>query len=117
MTNDQKKELNILLNEVGKMLDVTKAEYEQITSSYQAVGKFLAERPSPLSEYNPQIRPQGSFLLGTAVRPVSEDGDLDIDLVCELTRKPVSWTQYTTKNVVGMPASICTRLPSISTIC
>lgn len=101
MTNDQQKELNILLNEVGKMLDVTKTEYEQITSSYQAVGKFLAESPSPLSEYNPQIRPQGSFLLGTAVRPVSEDGDLDIDLVCELTQKPLSWTQYTTKNVVG----------------
>ena len=101
MTNDHQKELNVLLNEVGKMLDVTKTEYEQITSSYQAVGKFLAEYPSPLSEFNPQIRPQGSFLLGTAVRPVSEEGDLDIDLVCELTRKPLSWTQYTTKNVVG----------------
>ena len=101
MTTDQQKQISVLLNEIGKALDVTKTEYEQITTSYKAVGNYLAEDPSPLKSYSPQIRPQGSFLLGTAVRPVSEDADLDIDLVCELTKKPFYWTQYSTKNAVG----------------
>ena len=101
MTTDQQKQISVLLNEIGKALDVTKTEYEQITTSYKAVGNYLAEDPCPLKAYSPQIRPQGSFLLGTAVRPVSEDADLDIDLVCELTKKPFYWTQYFTKNAVG----------------
>lgn len=101
MTEDQKNQISVLLNEIGKALDVTKTEYDQITTSYKAVGTYLAEDPSPLKVYSPQIRPQGSFLLGTAVRPISEDADLDIDLVCELTRKPSNWTQYSTKNAVG----------------
>lgn len=101
MTTEQQKQISVLLNEIGKALDVTKTEYDQITTSYKAVGSYLADYPSPLSVYSPQIRPQGSFLFGTAVRPVSEDADLDIDLVCELTRKPANWTQWSTKNAVG----------------
>lgn len=101
MTEDQKNQISVLLNEIGKALDVTKTDYDQITNSYKAVGSYLADYPSPLSVYSPQIRPQGSFLFGTAVRPVSEDADLDIDLVCELTKKPSNWTQHTTKNAVG----------------
>jgi len=101
MTEEQKKQISVLLNEIGKALDVTKTEYDQITTSYKAVGSYLADYPSPLSVYSPQIRPQGSFLFGTAVRPVSEEADLDIDLVCELTKKPSYWTQYSTKKAVG----------------
>lgn len=101
MTTDQQKQISVLLNEIGKALDVTKTEYDQITTSYKAVGNYLAEDKSPLKIYAPQIRPQGSFLFGTAVRPVSEDTDLDIDLVCELTKKPPHWTQYSTKNAIG----------------
>lgn len=101
MTTDQQKQISVLLNEIGRALDVTKREYDQITTSYRAVGNYLAEDQSPLKVYSPQIRPQGSFLFGTAVRPVSEDADLDIDLVCELNKKPFYWTQYSTKNAVG----------------
>lgn len=97
MTEEQRNQISVLLNEIGKALDVTKTEYDQITNSYKAVGSYLADYPSPLSVYSPQIRPQGSFLFGTAVRPVSEDADLDIDLVCELTKKPSNWKQHTTK--------------------
>lgn len=101
MTEEQKTQISVLLNEIGKALDVTKTEYDQITTSYKAVGSYLAEDPSPLKSYSPQIRPQGSFLLGTAVRPVSDVADLDIDLVCDLTKKPSYWTQYSTKKAVG----------------
>ena len=38
MTVEQQKQISALLNEIARTLDVTKAEYNAITTSYQAVG-------------------------------------------------------------------------------
>lgn len=101
MTIEQNTQLNELLEELAKLLDVTDTEFKEITRSYEEVGIFLAEDSSPLQKYNPSIHPQGSFLLGTVVRPIAEEDDIDIDLVCELQNKPNFWTQYHLKNAVG----------------
>lgn len=101
MTEDKLTQYSEILEELARLLDVTDNEFNIITSSYEAVGKFLAEGTSPLQAYSPSIHPQGSFLLGTVVRPISDDGDLDIDLVCELNNKPGYWTQYHLKQAVG----------------
>lgn len=101
MTEDQYIQYDEILEELARLLDVTETEFKTITSSYEAVGRFLAEGTSPLQAYNPSIHPQGSFLLGTVVRPISDEDDLDIDLVCELSNKPAHWTQYDLKKAVG----------------
>jgi hypothetical protein len=101
LTTDQKQQLNDILEELGSSLDITKAEHEVIAGSYNAVAKWLAKPDSILRLYDPQILPQGSFMLGTMVHPVSDEDDLDIDLVCQLKRKPASWTQYSLKQTVG----------------
>lgn len=101
MTAEQNTQLSELLEELAKLLDVTDTEFQEITRSYIAVGTYLAEGTSPLQKFNPSIHPQGSFLLGTVVRPIAEKDDLDIDLVCELQNKPDYWTQYHLKNAVG----------------
>lgn len=99
MTTEQAKQISDILEELAKLLDVTETEFKAITTSYEAVGTYLAEGTSPLQKYNPSIHPQGSFLLGTVVRPISDD--IDIDLVCELQNKPAYWTQSELKNAVG----------------
>lgn len=48
MTEEQRNQISVLLNEIGKALDVTKTEYDQITNSYKAVGSYLADYPSTL---------------------------------------------------------------------
>lgn len=101
MTEHQYIQYDEILEELARLLDVTETEFKTITSSYEAVGRFLAEGTSPLQAYNPSIHPQGSFLLGTVVRPISDEDDLDIDLVCELSNKPAHWTQYDLKKAVG----------------
>jgi hypothetical protein len=101
LTLEQKQQLNDILEEVGNSLDITKTEYEVVVRSYGAVAEWLAKPDSSLQPYDPQILPQGSFMLGTMVRPVSDEDDLDIDLVCQLKRKPASWTQYSLKQTVG----------------
>ena len=101
MTPEQTSQLNEIIIELVRKLDITDTEFDTLTKSYQTVGNYLAEESSPLYSYSPEIRPQGSFLLGTVVRPVSDDADIDIDLVCELTNKPANWTQYNLKEAVG----------------
>lgn len=98
---EQTKQFSEILTFLAQQLDVTEHEFKTIITSYEAVGSFLADNDSPLKPYNPSIHPQGSFLLGTVVRPICEDDDLDIDLVCELERIPDNWTQYHLKNAVG----------------
>jgi hypothetical protein len=101
MNKEQKEQIASVLNALGEGLDVTPTEYEQAISSYQAVGNWLAAEGSSLEPYQPEILPQGSFLLGTMTRPVNESDDLDIDLVCRLSGIKGEWTQYQLKQAVG----------------
>lgn len=99
--NEKDKELNEVLEELAKNLDITDTEDAAIRLSYQAVGEYLSQEGSSLSEYDVEIFPQGSFNLGTIIRPIVEGDDLDIDLVCELKSKKPEWTQYDVKQQVG----------------
>lgn len=101
LTPEQKKQFSELLEELGQTLDITKSQYDAAVSSYQAVGSQLSKEGSFLAPYKPEILPQGSFLLGTMVKPTNDNDDLDIDLVCKLTGKQSSWTQYDLKQKVG----------------
>lgn len=101
LTLEQKKQFSELLEELGETLDITEGQYDAAVKSYQAVGSQLSKEGSALAPYKPEILPQGSFLLGTMVKPVNENDDLDIDLVCKLTGKQPSWTQYDLKQKVG----------------
>jgi len=101
LTQEENKQFSEILETLGETLDITETQYNAAVSSYKAVGEWLAKPESSLAPYKPEIRPQGSFMLGTMVRPVNEKDDLDIDLVCELTGKNPSWTQYHLKQVVG----------------
>lgn len=101
LTTDQKKQFNEIFEELGKSLDITTTQYESAVTSYQFVGDWLSRSESPLAPYNPEILPQGSFLLGTMIKPIHPDDDLDVDLVCRLDGKKKSWTQSDLKRMVG----------------
>lgn len=99
ISEEQKIQLGDIFEELSSELDITKAQYDSAVESYTAVGKLLAEKDSPLAPYAPEILPQGSFLFGTVIKPI--DDDLDIDLVCQLSGKNESWTQFDLKQKVG----------------
>ena len=101
MNTEQVKQFDSIFNALSESLDITETQYEAAVRSYRAVGDWLAKADSVLVSYNPIIRAQGSFMLGTMIRPLNEQDDLDIDLVCELTGKGASWTQYDLKHKVG----------------
>jgi hypothetical protein len=101
LTPEQQVQFSTILEELGKTLDITETQFDTAVRSYEAVGSWLAKEDSLLSPYRPIIRPQGSFLLGTMTKPVNENDDLDIDLVCQLTGKGSTWTQKMLKQIVG----------------
>ena len=101
LTNEIKSQFNEILDEIGTNLDITETQYKYAVESYKAVGSWLADENSILSPYNPEILPQGSFLLGTMIKPVSAADELDVDLVCRLDGKKPDWAQYHLKKIVG----------------
>ncbi|HIB36340.1 nucleotidyltransferase [Mesonia sp.] len=101
MQEEYRKELEGILEELGNKLDISETEYEAAKRSYNAVGDYLSKDNSPLKPYNPEILPQGSFMLGTMIKPVNEGDELDVDLVCKLEKIPSYWTQKILKDNVG----------------
>jgi len=76
-------QLSFILESICNKLQITKTQHSSAEEKYEAVGKWLAESESPLHMYKPTIYPQGSFKIGTTVKPLLKD-EYDIDLVCEL---------------------------------
>ncbi len=94
-------ELSNLLNNIGEALDIPESKYIEARNRYNGVKDWLCAEESTLKQYLPDIYPQGSFKLGTVVRPIGRD-EYDIDLVCFLSNLDTSdITQAELKKVVG----------------
>ena len=92
-----------LLEKVAEDIDVPPAKHQEAVDRYNAVGRWLEGGDYPSGARTPEIYPQGSFRLGTVVRPLrgGVEADYDIDLVCEL-QIAKEWTDASTvKRVVG----------------
>ncbi|MFI7691623.1 cyclic GMP-AMP synthase DncV-like nucleotidyltransferase [Nonomuraea sp. NPDC049655] len=89
--------LSDLLDGAVETLDIAPYLYRLAVRCYEDVGTWLAERGK--SDW--RIYPQGSFLLGTVVRPHTPRGEYDIDLVCRLPVAKESTTQAKLKELIG----------------
>lgn len=96
------KQVNDFLERLLSVIDVSEDAYGKATERYRSVGQFLCRDESSVQRYKPQIYPQGSFLLGTVVRPMSDEEDYDIDLVCELQLTKEAISQKDLKELAGV---------------
>ena len=78
-------------------LDISPTMYKNATDKYKAVGTYLQEQG-----LNCDIFPQGSFSLGTVVRPYreSKNADYDLDFICCLDEAKEKTTAKYVKNIV-----------------
>lgn len=90
-----------LLEAAAETLDIPIRLYEDAVLKYSDVGLWLSQEGSELADYHPDIYPQGSFRLGTMVRPISDNDEYDIDLVCLLTIDKDDTTKAELKKMVG----------------
>ncbi len=101
MEYEKQQKVNLLLEHIAESLDISDTDFEGAQDRYRAVGRWLAKDDSPLASYNPEIYPQGSFRLGTVVKPITDQDEYDIDLVCQLELTTEDVTQKQLKQMVG----------------
>ena len=101
MIRVQRSDISYLLNEIAQSLDISDSLFEDAERKYRAVGSWLGEGNSPLAVYSPEIYPQGSFLLGTVTKPLSDKDEFDIDVVFKLAVSKGKISQKDFKQLVG----------------
>ncbi|MBX3465504.1 MAG: nucleotidyltransferase [Planctomycetes bacterium] len=99
LSPERMEQFSRILGDLADDLDVPPSKYEEAKEHYDAVGAWLNDSPD-LAALNPTIYPQGSFALGTAIKPVG-DGDYDVDAVCVLQLSTATTTQHAVKTLVG----------------
>jgi hypothetical protein len=99
-SQEKRQRLSKALRDLSDELDVPPSKYQEAKDRYEAVGAWLGDDESELAPFSPTISPQGSFGLGTTVRPVG-DGDYDVDSVCLLESPPTGISQEQLKGIVG----------------
>ena len=93
-----------IFHEIIETLDIPETAYEKAEGRYKDLGDWFARPESQCSKFNPYIYPQGSFRLGTVIRPLGENDEYDLDLGCRLLRgvSKHTHTQKELKRMVGV---------------
>jgi Second Messenger Oligonucleotide or Dinucleotide Synthetase domain len=81
------------LEDLAEELDIPEHRYDDATTSYESLGNWLKRDESTVRQFDPHIYVQGSFRLGTAIRPRDDGEEYDVDSVCEfklLTKSQLS---------------------------
>lgn len=101
--SDIQNQYNELLENISNELDIPPSKYQQAVERYKSVGKWLQEGLYENCTGELDIYPQGSFRLGTVVRPIKKgrEADYDIDLVCCLPILKSSITPEKVKAQIG----------------
>lgn len=97
-TTLSQRNLQLLLEE----LDIPDSAYDRAERRYQDLGEFFNSAEALCAAHAPHIYPQGSFRLGTVVRPIGDDEyDLDVGLRLRQGLSKTNTTQEDLKKLVG----------------
>jgi hypothetical protein len=103
-----------VLEEIADTLDIPPSKFEEAKSRYEAIGDWLDRDESSLAAYDPAISPQGSFLLGTVTRPLTDTEEYDVDLVCLLKASKTDFTQKSLKEAVGHEVTLYSQAQNMN---
>ncbi|MDE1568251.1 nucleotidyltransferase domain-containing protein [Aquabacter sp. P-9] len=83
-------------------LAIPESRYEQAETSYKSLGDWFHRPESAVRGFDPAVYVQGSFRLGTAIRPINDAEEYDVDSVCELKKLSKNdLTQFELKQLLG----------------
>lgn len=94
---------SIILSEMLSRIELPEYAYEKAVNRYADLGAWLGREESTVETYDPRVFSQGSFRLGTAIRPISDDEQYDLDVTCKLRAgiTKSSHSQLNLKELVG----------------
>jgi hypothetical protein len=94
LATSQDEQISQLIDTTIEQLDITDEAFDAAERCYHDLGDRL-------SEANAEVYVQGSFLLGTVVRPHDDSNEYDLDLVSKLEIAKTSITQQQLKERIG----------------
>jgi len=100
ITTEQKRKI---LENITERLELPESAYQKAKKRYDDLGEWFSRDESQCKNNDPHIFPQGSFRIGTAIRPLDDKEEYDLDLVCKL-REGINKSMHTQaglKNLVG----------------
>lgn len=102
MLDEMKEKYNRLLENISNNLDISPSKYKQALDRFDSVSRWFQNSQNQPLLFKLRIYMQGSFRLGTVVRPLKnqEESDYDIDLVCEVQSIKNSTTAYGLKMAI-----------------
>ncbi len=91
------------LQKAAQKLDISPSKYKQAMERFESMKSYLLDGEYEGATAQPEIYLQGSFKLGTEIRPYkdSKDADYDIDIVCRLEHQKETIAPKTVKHQVG----------------
>ncbi|MBJ7881863.1 nucleotidyltransferase domain-containing protein [Gelidibacter salicanalis] len=91
-----------ILHQISQYLDISPSDFKKAQERFNSTKNWL-KGGTYESGCHPDVYLQGSFRLGTVVRPYKDDkdGEFDIDQVCELTKINPSKYAKVLKNDIG----------------
>lgn len=91
-----KQNIDAMYRKIAAEIEISETQAEKAKESYEAVGNYLNNN---IKQYDARIFPQGSFMLGTVIKPISDKDEYDIDLVATIDNKFTNAKEL--KNIVG----------------
>ncbi|GKX50318.1 nucleotidyltransferase domain-containing protein [Budvicia aquatica] len=93
---------NHVLKSILEKIELPDSAYEKAEKRYKDIGEWLHRPDSTCAEYDPHVFSQGSFRLGTAIKPDSDE-EYDLDIGCKLRQglNKYQITQEALKNHIG----------------
>lgn len=93
---------NLVLEKILEDIDIPESAYQKAEKRYQNIADWLHRPESRCTEYSPHVFSQGSFRLGTAIKPlVNEHYDLDMGCTLRTGISKSTTSQQQLKILIG----------------
>lgn len=90
--------LDIILSTLAEELNISDTMYDRAVQSYSNLGDYLKKANK---DWVVEVYPQGSFEMGTVVKPLSDEDQYDVDLVV-LIKSPVFEARALRENITSL---------------
>lgn len=90
------------LENLVEAIQVPQSKYEQANRTFHSICDWLGRPESSLRDCHEESYLQGSFRLGTAISPTTEEDDYDLDIVAIINKAKNSVSQAGLKKLVGV---------------
>lgn len=103
MLTERQQNINRQLVDKIRDIDIPPSKYKEAMDRFNSLKEHLEDGDFPYTNLLPDVYIQGSFSLGTVIRPYKEgkDSDYDIDVVCRLEQQKEQTEPNDLKNDVG----------------